>query len=120
MQPVLIRTLDNLRQALESFDGKSRYEEVATPIPGHQLILEKGDRQYVVEVWDLCFQVCFANYQPEPFVDNLPGNQNPLLVEIDQHLFSETGAVDWTRLDQKAQQCIQRMLTALAPDFRTN
>ncbi|MEB3229232.1 MAG: hypothetical protein VKJ27_12715 [Synechocystis sp.] len=114
MQPALIRTIDQLRQALETIPWRSRYEEVQDPIPGHQLILENGDRLYRVNIWDLCFQICFANYNPRPFVDNLPDNQDELWVEIDQTLFNEEN-VDWTALDHKAQACIQTMIAALPP-----
>ncbi|MFM1843677.1 MAG: hypothetical protein RLZZ490_2420 [Cyanobacteriota bacterium] len=114
MQPALIRTIDQLRQALETIPWRTRYEEIQDPFPGHQLILENGDRLYRVNLWDLCFQVCFANYQPRPFVDNLPDNQDLLLVEIDQTLFDETN-IDWTALDNKAQRCIQAMIAALPP-----
>ncbi|MEB3161096.1 MAG: hypothetical protein VKL20_06515 [Synechocystis sp.] len=114
MQPALIRTIDQLRQSLETIPWRSRYEEIQDPFPGHQLILENGDRLYRVNLWDLCFQVCFANYQPRPFVDNLPDNQDSLMVEIDQTLFAENH-VNWTALDNKAQHCIQAMIAALPP-----
>ncbi|MEY2985239.1 MAG: hypothetical protein RLZZ568_1856 [Cyanobacteriota bacterium] len=114
MQPALIRTIDQLRQALETLPWRSHYEAIQDPIPGHQLVLENGDRLYRINLWDLCFQVCFVNYRPRPFVDNLPDNYEPFWVEIDQTLFCET-TIDWTALDQKAQTCIQRMIAALPP-----
>lgn len=114
MQPALIRTIDRLRQALETIPWRSRYEEIQAPFPGHQLILENGDRLYRVNLWDLCFQVCFANYQPRPFVDNLPDHDRELWVEIDQTLFTEND-INWTALDNKAQHCIQTMIDALPP-----
>lgn len=113
MQPALIRMIDNLREFLETLDWQSRYQEVQDPIPGHQLLLEKGDHLYAVNIWDLCFQVCFTNYQPRPFIDNLPGNEEPLLVEIDLQLLQPNGEVDWAALDQKSLQCIQRLKEAL-------
>lgn len=113
MQPALIRTIDQLRLALENCAWHSSYEEVTEPFPGHQLVLENGNNQMRVNIWDLCFQVCFANYQPQPFVDNLPGNEEDLRVEIDQQLFNAQGEVDWTALDQKAGHCVEKLLAAL-------
>lgn len=112
MQPALIRVIDQLRQALETIPWRSRYEEVQEPFPGHQLILEKGDRHYRVNIWDLCFQVCFANYQPQPLVNDLPDHQESLVVEIDQSLFQDND-IDWTALDNKAQRCVQALIDAL-------
>lgn len=112
MQPALIRVIDQLRQALETIPWRSRYEEVQEPFPGHQLIVEKGDSHYRVNIWDLCFQVCFTNYQPCLFVDHLPDHQESILVEIDQSLFQDN-AIDWTALDQKAQRCVQTLIHSL-------
>jgi hypothetical protein len=47
-------------------------------------------------------------------VDNLPENQEPLCVEIDQTLFTEN-QINWTALDNKAQHCIKTMIAALPP-----
>ncbi len=113
MQPALIRTIDQLRQALESCAWRNRYEEVTEPFPGHQLILEKGDRLLRVNIWDLCFQICFANYEFQPFGDNLQENEQDFAVEIDQQLFNDQGEVDWTALDNKAQHCVEKLLAAL-------
>lgn len=113
MQPALIRTIDHLRQGLESCPWRSRYEEVQEPIPGHRLILENEGQTYGVNIWDLCFQVCFANYQAQPFGDNLPENNQALAVEIDQDLFNDQGEVDWTKLDHKARHCVEVFLAAL-------
>ena len=121
MQPALIRTIDQLRQALESCAWRSRYEEVTEPFPGHQLILENGaphseslqDRQLRVNIWDLCFQVCFTDYQAQFFTDIPQDNDQDLAVEIDQTLFNDQGEVDWTALDHKARHCVEKLLAAL-------
>ncbi|MBD2654803.1 hypothetical protein H6G45_15190 [Synechocystis sp. FACHB-383] len=113
MQPALIRTIDHLRQGLESCPWRSRYEEVEEPIPGHRLILENEGQTYGVNIWDLCFQVCFANYQPQPFGDQLPDEDEVFTAEIDQQLFNDQGEVDWTKLDDKARHCVTTLLAAL-------
>ena len=113
MQPALIRTIDQLRQALENCAWRSRYEEVTEPFPGHQLILENGHCQMRINIWDLCFQVCFTNYQAQFFTDIPQDNNQDFVVEIDQKLFNNQGEVDWTALDNKAHHCVEKLLAAL-------
>lgn len=113
MQPALIRTIDQLRLALERCPWPSRYEEVSHPFPGHQLILTDGDRQWRVNIWDICFQVCFCNYQAQFVSDPNQDDGQAIVVEIDQGLFTREGELDWTALDQKAQQCVEQLLTSL-------
>lgn len=113
MQPTLIRTIDQLRQALENCPWRSRYEEVTEPFPGHQLVLENGDRHVRVNIWDLCFQVCFTNYQAQFFTDIPQDNNQDFVVEIDQQLFDDQGEVDWAALDKKARYCVEELLAAL-------
>lgn len=100
MQPTLIRTIDNLRKHLENSTWQGTYREIQEPFPGYKLDLELGDRQETIDIWELCYQICFRNYQPT----HAP--QESYEVEIDTSLFDETGEVDWIRLDAKAQSII--------------
>ncbi|WP_017306944.1 hypothetical protein [Spirulina subsalsa] len=99
MQPILIRVVDNLRKQLDSFPGKSHYEEVETPYPGHQLCLTHENKIVRVNLWELCFQVCFIQYE-------VTDSTEEKLVEIDTRLLDENGEVDWEILDDKVQQVI--------------
>ncbi|HIK30697.1 MAG TPA: hypothetical protein IGS17_16600 [Oscillatoriales cyanobacterium M59_W2019_021] len=100
MQPTLIRTIDNLRKHLEKSTWKGTYREIQEPFPGYKLDLELGDRQETIDIWELCYQICFRNYQPTHAPDE------SYEVEIDTSLFNENGEVDWIRLDAKAQSLI--------------
>lgn len=107
MQPALIRVIDNVRKQLETSDWKGSYEDVETPIPGYHLCLTRQDNTVKVDIWTLCFQICFRNYNP-----NEAGEMQE--VTIDTSLIDETGDVDWERLDQKTQQVVTEVFQGLS------
>ncbi|MFP4135378.1 MAG: hypothetical protein ACLFQP_10780 [Halothece sp.] len=109
MQPAYIRVVDNLRKALEDSAWRESYQEVETPIPGYELCLSKQGQDITVNLWELCFEVCFQDYQR----GSVPPDSE-LQVDIDTGLFHpETGEVDWEKLDQKAQAKIESLFTSL-------
>ncbi len=109
MQPAMIRIVDNLRKHLEQSDWEGTYQETHFPYPGYQLNLSKGDRQEIVDIWELCYQLCFSNYH----LTHAP--QEMQEVEIDTSLIDEQGEVDWNRLDTKAQQITNQVFASLPP-----
>lgn len=104
MQPAFIRVLDNIRQQLEESPWEGTYQEKQTPFPGYELCLTRQDLSVTVDIWNLCFQVCFLDYSPP--VDELETDSSQL-VAIDTSLIGEDGEVDWHRLDSKARQLVQ-------------
>ncbi len=117
MQPSLIRVIDNLRKQLEESVWKGTYQDIETPYPGHLLQLIYQDHQYAIAVWDLCFQVCFLDYQA-PISENgdiHAENQEQKEVTIDTSLFGENGEIDWQKLESKTQTIIQTLFQNL-PD----
>ena len=108
MQPALIRIVDQVRKQLEDTTWKATYKDVQTPIPGYQLCLEKQDTSICVDLWELCFQVCFRNYKP---VHSELESQE---VEIETTLIDDTGDVDWQCLDTKAQQLVAQVFADLS------
>lgn len=113
MQPTLIRVVDNIRKELEDSAWKGSYEQVETPLPGYHLCLTHKDQTLKVDLWDLCFQICFRNYAPssDPLSEANP--TNPQEVEIDTNLIDETGEVDWRQLDNKTKTLIQQIFANL-------
>ena len=108
MQPAMIRVLDNIRKQLEESVWKGTYQEVQVPIPGYQLILEHQGEQRSVDIWELCYRVCFVNYQAAHT------SMQSQEVIIDTLLIDEdTGDVDWNCLDTKASQLIQEVFANL-------
>lgn len=108
LQPALIRIVDHIRQELDKTNWKATYNDVQTPIPGHELCLEKPNHQLCVHLWDLCFQVCFRDFPP------VHSEQETQEVDIDTSLIDESGEVDWHSLDLKAQKLIAEIFADFA------
>lgn len=72
------------------------------PHPGYHLLLQRQDQHVSIDLWDLCYQVCFLNYSPEGSV-----------VDIDASLIDEFGDVDWQRLEDKTKQLVEQFFASL-------
>jgi hypothetical protein len=92
----------------EAKEIQMQLDQLPSPYPGYQLCLEKGDRQITVDIWQLCYQVCFQNYSPV-----LNALDKDLIVEIDTSLIDSTGDVDWLRLDNKTKHLIEQIFAKL-------
>lgn len=109
MQPALIRLLDNIRKQLDQSVWTGTYHEVQTPLPGYQLDLQHNGQQVTIDIWELCYQICFKNYR------STYASDASLEVEIDTSLIeNETGDVDWQRLEDKAHQIVEDLFANLA------
>jgi hypothetical protein len=114
MQPAFIRLLDNIRQQLDESIWTGTYEEIQDPFPGYRLHLQHHGQQVSLDVWELCYQICFQNYRPTH------ASQESLEVEIDTHLIDpETGDVHWQNLETKTRQIIENLFANL-PNESTN
>jgi hypothetical protein len=119
MQPAYIRLVDQIRRQTEENESEIlvSYEEVTDPYPSNLLCLQPrvnasnsnhtGNNQaqplLKVDIWDLCFQVCFENYEPI-------AAEIEQLVAIDTSLFDpHSQEVDWIKLDEKAQTTIRQV-----------
>ncbi len=97
----------NRQQAEELEEQLAR---LPSPQMSYKLILKKGERQISVDIWQLCYQVCFRNYSPV-----LNALDQDLIVEVDTSLIDDTGDVDWLLLDTKARQLIEQIFSSLSP-----
>jgi hypothetical protein len=119
MQPAYIRLVDQIRRQTEEHESEMlvTYEEVTDPYPSSLLCLQprvqasnldhtntNQDQPLLkVNIWDLCFQVCFINYEPI-------AAETEQLVAIDTSLFHPNNQeVDWIKLDKKAQTTIHQV-----------
>jgi hypothetical protein len=107
MQPAFLRVIDNIRKQLETSDWKGTYQDIQSPIPGYQLCLQRQDATVNVDIWELCYQVCFRNYQLNST------ETESQTVEIDTNLLDETGDVDWQCLEAKTRQLVQQVFADL-------
>lgn len=78
--------------------------KLPTPHPGYHLCLQRQEQRVNVDLWELCYQVCFVDY-----------NLNDDTVDIDTSLLDETGDVEWNLLDKKAKRVVEGMFASL-PD----
>ncbi len=116
MQPSLIRVMDNLRKKLDDSVWEGTYTAVENPYPGHQLQLTYQDHKYAIALWDICFEVCFLDYQALILKDDANVSNQQQEVNIDTSLFEETGEIDWQNLDNKTQRVINTLFVDL-PTF---
>jgi hypothetical protein len=108
LQPAYIRLLDNWSKQLENANWQSHFEDVTDPHPGHAICLQRGDIEVRYNLWSLCYQICFLDYDPDLDAD---GTQ---VVEVDPSLIEpDTGEVDWQRLESKTQDLVSGLLADL-------
>ena len=106
LQPAFIRILDNIRKQLELSSWRGTFQEITTPYPGYHLCLTReGEKPVEVDIWYLCYQICFQNYHPV--------EKDTQEVDIDTSLIDETGEVDWHLLETKAQHCVKEIFVNL-------
>ncbi|MGA7935911.1 MAG: hypothetical protein WCA35_20330 [Kovacikia sp.] len=84
-----------------------------SPYPGYQLCLEHQGQQVKLELWQLCYQVCFQDYDAASGTSQTPSQSEPEGVTVDTTLFDETGDVDWNRLDDKTRQLVEQIFADL-------
>ena len=72
-----------------------------TPYPGYELCLQRDDRQLCIDMWEICYQICFQPTEPD----------QP--VAIDTSLIDATGDVDWQRLDDKTKALVEKIFVDL-------
>ncbi|GAB4139357.1 MAG: hypothetical protein Fur0046_14440 [Cyanobacteria bacterium J069] len=77
------------------------------PHPGYVLCLEHQTHQVNIDLWQLCYQVCFRNYSP------ILSLADSVLVEVDTSLLDDTGDVDWQQLDAKTAQLVEQIFASL-------
>jgi hypothetical protein len=104
-----------LRQQLETAspeeleDIQEAIARLPSPHPGYLLCLQYQNRKITVDIWQLCYQICFRNYSPV-----LNAMDSDLIVEIDTSLIDRSGEVDWQRLDTKSKQIIGQIFASLS------
>lgn len=113
MQPAFIRVIDNIRKQLDESSWQGTYQEIQTPYPGYLLCLTQGDRSVKVDLWSLCFQVCFLDYNPAQIQIVDETEETTQEIEVDTSLIDETGDVDWHRLETKTQQLVKEVFANL-------
>jgi hypothetical protein len=105
---VVTKLLQELEAATpdKSVEIREILARLPIPHPGYHLCLQRQDQEVSLDLWELCYQVCFLDY-------TAPNND---VVEIDTSLIDEGGDVDWQRLDNKARQLVEQVFASLPSD----
>lgn len=114
-------TVLELRQQLETATGEAaiaiqqQLDQLPGTYPGYHLCLTHGDQEVRVDIWALCYQVCFRDYDAATGTSRSRGFGQPASseVEIDSQLLEADGEVDWNQLDAKARQLIDQIFALL-------
>ncbi|MGB2925070.1 MAG: hypothetical protein WBB82_07200 [Limnothrix sp.] len=109
LQPIFIRVVDNLREQLEDSPWTGEYADIQDPYPGYVLHLKNEYTEQTLNIWDVCYQVCFVEYPTAPVTDD------SCEVDIDSSLFEASGSVDWQQLEAKTQRIIKEIFEQLPP-----
>lgn len=81
--------------------------QLPQPFPGYELRLQRDTAQATLDVWELCYRLCFQDYDP---TTGQSQGTTAAGVMVDMTLFDgETGEVEWNRLDEKAQRLVTQV-----------
>ncbi len=84
---------------------KAVLSQLPIPHPGYHLLLQRQEQRASIDLWELCYEVCFLNYS----------SQNSL-VTVDMGLIDEFGEVDWQNLENKTKELVKRVFEGLPED----
>jgi hypothetical protein len=105
IKALVTRLLEEMETATseEADEIRKTLARLPMPYPGYHLRLQRQQQQASIDLWNLCYQVCFLNYSPDEEE-----------VAIDTSLIDELGEVDWLRLDAKAKELVELAFANLA------
>ena len=104
----------------EAIAIESALTQLPSPYPGYHLHLQQQEHRITVDLWNLCYQICFQNYDAASGTSHAPGESSDRCVKIDDKLFDDVGDVDWHRLDQKTQQLVEQTFAGLPREAATH
>nr|WP_236146489.1 hypothetical protein [Leptolyngbya sp. LK] len=85
---------------------RTELQQLPQPFPGYELHLTKAEQTRIVDVWHLCYCVCFQAY---------PVTDGP--VQVDESIIDrEVNDVDWLVLDNKAKAIVDEVFSQLGAE----
>ncbi len=120
LQVTQLRATLQTASAEDAIAIEAALAQLPTAHPGYHLHLEQADQRVTVDLWNLCYQICFKDYDAASGMTHALGETSSnQTVSIDTDLFEETGAVDWHRLDRKTQQVVEQIFGTLPETHQT-
>jgi hypothetical protein len=106
-QIVLLRQELSTATGAQVDDITAALADMPQPIPGYELVLSQvGQESVVVNIWEVCYRVCFVN--PDAVI------AGEAMVQVDTSLLeADTGEVDWGQLDGKTQAIVGAIFEGL-------
>ena len=99
--------------AEEAIAIQAALSQLPSPFPGYHLHLQQHERSVTVDLWHLCYQICFQDYDAASGTSHALGDSSSQGVKIDDELFDGAGDIDWHRLDAKTQQLVEQTFNNL-------
>ncbi|ARV62468.1 hypothetical protein BZZ01_30990 [Nostocales cyanobacterium HT-58-2] len=101
---IVTKLLQDLEAATpeQALEIRETLSPLPIPHPGYHLCLQRQEQTVSIDLWELCYQVCFRSY--------ISGDET---VEIDTSLIDENGDVEWQRLDAKAKELVEQVFANL-------
>jgi hypothetical protein len=120
MQPIFIRVIDNIRKQLDNSSWKGVYQQIDEPYPRYELLLSRNEKVIELDIWELCYQICFINFttkviELQQHLAQQNGTQIEEIqeVEIDTSLIDNDGQVDWIKIEEKTNYVITNVFNNL-------
>jgi hypothetical protein len=83
-------------------------DHLPRPYPGYELKLTHQDQEVRLDLWQLCYQVCFVDYQPNAIEQSTTVAIDTSLLDMEAH------EIDWHRLDDKAKHLVEQAFSQLS------
>ena len=105
---LVIQLMKELESATpeRALEIRKNLAKLPTPQPGYHLCLQRQGQEINIDMWELCYQVCFLDYSSN--------SESPVV--IDTSLIDDSGDVDWHSLDEKTKEIIEQVFAGL-PDL---
>lgn len=101
----LLKELENATPE-QTLKIRQNLAKLPTPQPGYHLCLQRQGKEINIDMWELCYQVCFLDYF----------SHSESSVAIDTSLIDDSGDVDWHSLDEKTKDVVKHVFAGL-PDL---
>ncbi len=95
-----------MKEADEDLEAQIEDAIAVMPVPflGYELLLHRGEAEGKLDLWHLCYEICFVN--PDLTAEN------PEVI-VDQSLIDSEGEVDWALLEAKTKAIVSAAFGAL-------